>query len=179
MSKRLRKGNNLPPLQKRIILCLAERGAQTINETKENDPGIHHYKSTNLAFHSLEEKGLIQKHGVKVYRNREYPQYWLTGKGLRAAFKNGANHELLRENIENVWGEHELTPLFFELIHAFGPRNVDKVFEIFEASEKGFRIVSLPVMSKKKAMKTLKILKKYPKYAKRVKESLLEISKIL
>lgn len=180
MSKRRRKGNSLPPLQKRIILCLAEKGAQTINETKENLKPKGHYKSTYLAFDSLGRKDLIQKHGVKKYRNQEYDKYWLTVEGLRAAFKNGVNHVLLRQNVERLWGEYELTPLFFELIHAFGSKNVDKVFDMFEASEKeGFRIVSLPVMSRRKAVKTLKILKKYPKYAKHVKKSLIEVSELL
>lgn len=180
MSKHLRKGGDLPPLQKRIILCLAERGPQTKNGTKENLKPKGHYKSISLAFDSLEKKDLIKKHGVKKYRNQEWPTYWLTVEGLRAAFKSGVSHVLLRQNVERMWGEQELTPLFFELIQAFGPKNIDKVFDMFEATEKGeFRIVSLPVMSRGKAIKTLKILKKYPKYAKRVKESLIEVADLL
>lgn len=181
MSKRKRNRNNLGKLQRRIILHLAEGCPETINET---DKKIHsssgHYKSTNFAFHSLETKGLIKKYDPKEYLNRKFDTYWLTVEGLRVALKNGVDHTILRQNVEKMWGEQELTPLFFELVHAFGPKNVDKVFDMFEANEKGeWRIISLPVMSTKRAKTILKILKKYPAYAKQVKKALIEVAELL
>jgi len=183
MSKRKRNRYNLGVLQRRIILHLAEEGPKTINETdKKLHSSSGHYKSTNFAFHSLEKrKGLIKKYGFKEYLNRKFDTYWLTVEGLRSAFKQGVNQVLLRQNVGKVWGEQELTPLFFELVHAFGPKNVDKVLDMFDATEKGeWRIISLPAnMSTKRAKTILKILKKYPTYAKQVKKSLIEVADLL
>jgi|YelNatPaOPRAMG01_1025707.scaffolds.fasta_scaffold68202_2 hypothetical protein len=97
MSKIRKKGNNnLPPLQKRIILCLAEHGPQTINETVNNMKPKGHYKPTWIAFKSLKAKGLIQKQGSKTYLGRKYPQFWLTEKGIVSALVNGANPKTLQ-----------------------------------------------------------------------------------
>jgi len=99
MSKQEGKGNSLPPLQKRIILHLAKSGAQTINETKSGLKG--HYKSAWIASNALEAKGLVKKTDVKIYRNREYPRYWLTQAGVFVALVEGANpHNLLERTIK-------------------------------------------------------------------------------
>lgn len=82
-------------MQKRIILCLAEKGPQTINETKENISS--HYKSTWMAFNSLEKKGLIHKTRDKNYRGREYPQFWLTFEGIiLSALEEASINSLLK-----------------------------------------------------------------------------------
>ena len=52
--KPIKKNQYLPPLQKRILLCLAKSHPQTINETVKAIKG--HYKSSWTAFNSLEKK---------------------------------------------------------------------------------------------------------------------------
>lgn len=130
MSKHFRRENNLPPLQKRIILCLAEKGAQTINKTKENLTPKGHYKSTYIAFQSLEKKGLIQKQGVKTYRNQEYSTYWLTEEGILSAVLNHASLRRLRLNTRRVHGKTENYEAFFDMVEVVGATKMRGIVEL-------------------------------------------------
>jgi len=98
MSKHEGKSNDLPPVQKRIILYLAKSDAQTIYGTNSGLNG--HYKSSHTAFKALEAKGLIKKIDMKLYLNRQYPRYWLTQAGVFFALTEGADTDkLLRRTI--------------------------------------------------------------------------------
>ncbi|MEM2995447.1 MAG: hypothetical protein QXI91_05490 [Candidatus Bathyarchaeia archaeon] len=164
MSKKQKRGNSLPPLQRKIILCLAEHGALTINECVKIIK--HHYKATWIAFNSLERKGLIQKVNIKLYRGREYPQFWLSPEGQLTALLNNANIGKVRENALKYCEETEREDfsIFYEIAQSVGPETANKIFRFI--LEKGkFELSYLP-MNEKDVEKIVRILKKYPKYRK-------------
>lgn len=91
--------DDLPKLQKEIVLCLANHGAMNITDTnKKLKKG--HESATNLAFHKLEKKGkgMIQQVESYKYRGREFSKYWLSGRGLAYAFLHDANPETVSKN---------------------------------------------------------------------------------
>ncbi len=74
MSKEKSKYDNLPKLQKKIVLCLAKEGPLII-ETNKSIKG--EYTSTHRAFHELEAEEMITKIDAMSYRGRAFPKYWL------------------------------------------------------------------------------------------------------
>lgn len=112
------KGFSFPPLQKRIILHMAQSKPQTINETKKGILG--HYKSSWIAFGVLEEKGLIKNVTSKEYRGRQYPCYWLTDRGINLALILGAKPQtLLRRTIE-IYPQDRNSQFIIETASVFG-----------------------------------------------------------
>jgi len=185
MSTQESKGNNLPQLQKRIILYLAKSGAQTINETVKGLKG--HYKSSWIAFNVLRKKGLIKKTDVKIYRNREYPRFWLTQGGIFVALVEGADTTNLLQTTLKSYPNDKTLQCCLELSPLLGLE--------------GFRIALLAIQNKGKlddsdTMKILlthaqkdvsieqfreliEILKKYPKEYYETRKRLSQISKTL
>jgi hypothetical protein len=99
------KSNNLPPLQKRIILYLAKHEPKTINEINSgiNPPSRTKslYKSTWTAFKALKKKGMTEGVTLKPYRGHEYPLFWLTDLGVFTALVEGADtQDLLEKTIK-------------------------------------------------------------------------------
>jgi ribosomal protein L28 len=70
-SKPITKKTFLPPLQKKVLLYLANNEPKTINETVKALKS--HYKSTWNAFNNLEKKTLINPVSTKKYQGQEYP----------------------------------------------------------------------------------------------------------
>lgn len=185
MSIQENKGKILPPLQKRIILHLAKNGAQTINKTAK---GIKkQYKSSWTAFNTLKQKGLIKKTELKIYRNREYPRFWLTQAGIFVALVEGADAaNLLQRTIKTYPNDKtlqcclELSPLlglkgFKTALLAIQDKGKldgsDKMDIIFAVAQKD--------VSVKQFRELIKILKRYPKQYYRTKKNLSEINKHL
>jgi hypothetical protein len=94
MSRMLRRSNGswltgnevLPKHQHKIMLCLAKYGAMNMSQTNRKVYGQN--TSTTRAFHELKKKGLITEIGAKAYHGRQFPEYWLTGRGLAYIFLN-------------------------------------------------------------------------------------------
>lgn len=95
MSERNLKYDDLPKLQKKIVLYLAKNGALTMSETNRKLRGEN--TSTTRAFHQLESKEMIRKTDVMEYRGREFSQYWLSMRGVAFALMNKANPETLKK----------------------------------------------------------------------------------
>jgi len=185
MSTQKIKGNILPPLQKRIILHLAKNGAQTINKTAKGLKG--HYKSSWTAFNSLEQKGLIKKTDLKIYRNRKYPRFWLTQGGIFVALVEGANAaNLLQRTIKTYPNDKtlqcclELSPLlglkgFKIALSAIQDKgkldDSDKINIIFAHAKKDVSIRQFKGL--------IGILRKYPKEYEGTKKLLSQINKAL
>jgi hypothetical protein len=105
MSKPKGKSNNLPPLQKRIILYLAKHEPQTINKinSKIRPPTRNKslYKSTWTAMKALKGKGMTKEVTLVEYRGNEYPCFWLTDLGVFTALVEGADaQDLLEKTIK-------------------------------------------------------------------------------
>jgi hypothetical protein len=97
---------------------LAKNDAQTINETKNGLKG--HYKSTWIAFNVLQQKGLIKKTDAKIYRNREYPRFWLTQGGIFVALVEGADAGSLLQRTVNVFPDEKTLQCCLELSPLLG-----------------------------------------------------------
>jgi hypothetical protein len=74
----------LPKHQHKIILALAKYGAMNMSQTNLKVHGQN--TSTTRVFHELVKKSLITQIGVKEYHGRQFPEYWLTGRGLAYFF---------------------------------------------------------------------------------------------
>lgn len=120
MSKHKKKGNNLYPLQKRIVLNLSNNGPQNINQTfkkmktQSYEPS---YKPINIAFHSLQEKGILTKvnSDSDKYKGRQYPKFWLTEQGILTALKEGASPTDLLIQTRKVYPDNQILQYFLEM----------------------------------------------------------------
>ena len=112
------KKDILPPLQKRIVIHLANTKPSTINETRKAMKG--QYKSHWTAFNSLEEKNVIKKIDVKSYHGQEYPLFWLTSSGVLIALFEGASHEVLLEKILQIYPDDKSLQVILEFSPIFG-----------------------------------------------------------
>jgi len=185
MSTQKIKGNILPPLQKRIILHLAKNGAQTINKTAKGLKG--HYKSSWTAFNALEQKGLIKKTDLKIYRNREYPLFWLTQAGIFVALVEGADPANLLQRTLKTYPNDKTLQCCLELSPLLGLEGFK--IALLAIQDKGklddsdkMRIILAHAqkdVSVKQFRKLIEILKRYPKERYRTKKYLSQISKDL
>lgn len=186
------KGNSFPPLQKRIIIHLAQNKPQTINETVKGISG--HYKSSWIAFNVLKEKGLIKEVTSKDYRGRQYPRYWLTELGIFLAIYERVNPEvLLRATLEfypedknlqflieavPILGKHALKALYLAVLTKgeIEQRDITSLFAA-QMQEK---------FTPKQKRQFSKIIKKYPEpyqklrdYINQIQKNLKELSDLL
>lgn len=107
------KGDNLPSLQKMIVLHLSENMPQTMNETAEILSKC--YKPTWTAFKSLEKKKLIKKTAFKEHAGRKYPTYWLTDTGIIRALLEGANYKKLSNQAKSLHPNDRNLHLFLDI----------------------------------------------------------------
>lgn len=178
MSKMKSEGYSLGSLQKQVILCLAEKGRQTINETKETIHG--HYKSTNIAFHSLEKKQLIKRIGVKEYRKRKFDTFWLADKGLINAISNNADLKLLLSNVKKVYPNDKEKALLVELSTIVDKEFIATTYYLKQTTEVDVNmIVNLTIIASSQGLDAKqinmkfrelnRILRKYPKFHKEIR----------
>ena len=188
MSKQKIKGNKLPPLQKKVILCLAHEGPQTKNKIVTNLPPRAHYKSTWLSIKSLTQKGLIQEVGTKEYNKRKYPTHWLTYEGIFVALIEGANPETLLNKARETFPKNQTLLYFLEMASKLNP----KIFGIAYSALKtkgtltpfDLFAISLTQMQTETTMQTFRELmeilrKKFPKLYNSTKENIEKISQTL
>ena len=185
MSTPKRRKKNFPPLQRRIILHLAKNDPQTINETKKGLKG--HYKSTWIAFNVLKQKGLIKKTNVKIYRNREYPRFWLTQGGIFVALVEGADADDLLQRTAKAYPNEktlqcclELSPLLglegfrigLSAIQDKGKLDDSDMTKILYAHAQ-------KDMSTQRLKGLIEILRKYPKEYEGTKKRINQANKLL
>lgn len=103
--------NQIPTLQKKILLDLAVSEPSTINEiAKRLDK---QYKAVHFAVKSLLKKDLITEKSIKEYRGRKFPALWLTERGIMAAFLFKVTREKLKENVLEIYGKEKAEDLQF------------------------------------------------------------------
>jgi hypothetical protein len=113
MSKRNVKYSDLPRLQKKIILALAENGAMNISETNSKING--HESATNLALHKLESKEMVRQVETYEYRGRTFSRYWLSDIAIAFALINGADPEKVKSTALNLNREKTFFEIYFDL----------------------------------------------------------------
>jgi len=173
MSKLKIKRDNLPSLQKLIVLHLAKSEPQTINETAEKIEKS--YRPTWSAFKSLEKKKLIWKADVKKYNRRDFPSFWLTGEGIITAMFEGADMASLLEESKRVFPDEELVHCFVEVIYA-NPKVVQLAYNVVK--NKGtiefvdlltVVVADAPSEDDDTMRKLVTVLKKYPEIYEQAK----------
>jgi len=187
MLKRKTRGNKLPPLQKKVVLCLAQNGPQTINEIKTNIPPSAHYKPTWFAFKSLGQKGLVQEVGIKEYRGRKYPKHWLTDEGVLVALIEGANPETLLKKTREIFPENQSLLYYLEIAPKLNPKVLEIGYSAVKTKGKlepiDLATILLTQMQTKTSVqefwKTVKILKNYPKQHNSFKKQIEQMFKNL
>jgi len=148
---------NLPALQKRILLHLAHEGAKTRNEVKEAVGSA--YKNILFAFNSLLKKGLIKRVGTKIYRQRKFPQFWLTNPGMLIALSNNANPDILKKNAEKIYGKSEELDFLIDMSKIAPLKQFGELYF-------GVRAISDIALNDNQIDEFLKIIRKYPTYMK-------------
>lgn len=160
------KENSFPPLQKHIILYLAQNKPQTINETKK---GIkRHYKSSWTAFNALKRKGLVKSVTSKPYRGRQYPCFWVTELGIYLALCEGVKSESLLKTTLEIYPNNKNLQFLIEAVPILGKNAFDVLH--LAVSNKGVieerQLISIFANQKKltpeQRTQFIRVLKKYP-----------------
>jgi len=178
MSKILKKGYNLPRLQKEIVIELAKNGPSTMNEISEKLG--KQYRAVWNAFQKLKEKGFIKRVGRKEYRGQEFSTYWFTELGTIVAIANGAPSSLLKI-AEKIYPNQAQT---YKLIQDWASSLPEATFRqmvvmYIRFKEKGELPISAIPLNKKMIPRFFKPLRKYPKFKRQVKEMLDFMQKLL
>lgn len=192
MTEQKPKGNKLPPLQSKVVLCLAQKGKQTKNEINTNIPLLKlakraHYKPTWVAIKSLIKKGLIQEVGTKHRRGQNYPKHWLTEEGIFVALIEGANPETLLSKTREIFPKNQTLLYYLEIASKLNPKIFGIAYSAIKTKGKLDPIdlfaISLTQMETETTMETfietINTLKKYPKQYKLLKEQMEQIKELL
>ena len=185
MSTKGSKRNSFPPLQKRIILHLAQSEPQTINETKKAISG--HYKSSWIAFNVLKKKGLIKHTTSKDYKGRQYPCSWLTDLGVLLALHEGAKPEVLLKTTRKIYPENKDLHFLIEAVPILGKHALDVLY--LAVLNRGvinqtdlIAIFAAQLQNKlnpKQITQFIKVLKKYPERHQQTRKNLKELTDLL
>ena len=167
------KSNNLPPLQRLIILHLAKTNPQTIHETMKKLNKS--YKPTWSAFKSLEKKKLIYQIGDKEHRGNKYPTFWLTDEGIMDALIEEAKWDHLLKTCKNLFPDEELLHCLVEISQYLNPEILRLARNVVKNKQKLNSEVIAYILMSNASFETdmnniasiLKILKKYPEEQKR------------
>lgn len=186
------KKESFPPLQRRIVLHLAQTSPKTINETakeiSKTKKGIpRNYKSSWSAFKSLEEKGLIKDTTSKDYKNRKYPRSWLTDVGVLLALHEGAEPRALLKTTREIYpedkdlhflieavpilGKHALDVLYLAVLNR-GAINQTDLISIFAAQ-------TIDKLAPNQIAQFVAVLKKYPERHQQTRKDLRELADLL
>lgn len=186
MSKAQRRQKDFPPLQKRIILYLAENGPQNINQTKKDIKG--HYKSSWIAFDTLKKKSLIKEVASKPYHGKEYPQFWVTEAGIFLALSSQEvkPRTLLKRTLE-VYPENTALQFLIETAPILGKNAFDVLYlaaitngqieqtDIDSIYAKQMRTKFTPEI----ITQFIKVAKKYPQQYQKIVDSVNQTQKKL
>lgn len=181
----IKKSQLLPPLQRRIFLNLAKKDPQTINETAKAIKG--HYKSSWLAFDSLEKKNMIRKVTSKKYRGNEYPCFWITESGVFIALLEGANPAILLEKTLKIYPENKDLQCLLEISPILGTDAYNIAFSailgkgILEPIDNSTIMATQmqKELSSDEAKQIITILKKYPEQYRQLKEKVEQLQENL
>ena len=158
----------LSPVQKRVVLNLAESEPQTIHETKEKIQG--HYKSVNATFHALIKKDIIKAVEKKKYRGRQFDTFWLTDYGVLLALVHGADRAILKQQVEKIYGKSDDYSLMFDFATIVSKEKFSKMMQqAYDAKKGKLSLRRIPIRNRE-MRKALKAMGKYPSYRSVLKE---------
>lgn len=194
MSKQKTKRYKLPPLQKKVLLCLAKMGPQTINEIKNNIPQLEpahtsksHYKPTWMAVKSLIQKNLVHQIALKKYRGRKYPKLWLTDEGVIAAVIEGVDPNGLLKKTRDLYPDNQILLYFLEIAPKLNPEVFRIGYSAIKSKGKLEPIDLATILFTQMQTEThtqvfkqaIEILKRYPKEHKSFRQQIEKLSENL
>ena len=167
---------NLPPLQKRIVLSLAQKGPQTRNKLAEETGS--EWKNVRFALRSLVQKmGLVQElTKKKYYLGQRFPTFWLTGIGIAYALLHGSDPTVILTHIKSSYPQEEEMRLIVSLTQVLGKKTLSLALRMVLSYPLEEAIGKISVMglleakkftskdSKTLVRETMKALEPYPKY---------------
>lgn len=169
----------LPPLQKKVLLYLANNEPKTINETVKALKS--HYKSTWNAFNNLEKKTLINPVSTKTYQGQQYPRYWATADGAFIALCEGAKtSKVIRRSLE-IYPERKDLHYLLESVSILGPDAFTIGYMAFVSKGKiepidvTNMLITQSFLTPEKILQFSDMLLKYPEQKQRYDEMIAEM----
>ncbi len=182
ISKAITESQFLPPLQKRILLCLAENPPKSKYSLNKIING--HYKSVWNAFDSMQEKGIITEIKLEEYRGRDHQLFWLTTAGVYIALAEEANQKVLSNRILEIYPENRQLQCVVEMSSILGYEPFKMGYQAILAKGKidktdvsaifGFLLLKETSMEQIKTL--IEIVKKYPELFADFKEQTSQIT---
>lgn len=179
-SKGVTENQYLPPLQKQILLYLAENHPQSRYSVSKGMKG--YYKSVYDAIDDLLRKKIIVEIKEEEYRNRKHSGYWLTPAGVFIALVQGANTKtLLNRSIEvypddmKLQGMVELTTILGTDMHKIGYQAILKKSKLEKddiSQMMGTQLLKETSLNEIKEI--IEIMKKYPEQYRDFKQQISE-----
>jgi Tfp pilus assembly ATPase PilU len=118
ISKAVTENQYLPPLQKQILLYLAENQPQSKYSVKKGMKG--YYKSIYDAVDDLTEKKILAEIKEEEYRNRKHSVYWLTPAGVLIALVQGASAKAVLNRTIEVYHDNKQLQCLVDLTTILG-----------------------------------------------------------
>jgi Tfp pilus assembly ATPase PilU len=171
----------LPPLQKQILLYLAETPPKSKYGVKIGIKG--HYKSVYDAIDDLIEKKILVEIKKEEYRSQEHSVYWLTSGAVFVALVYGANAKTVLNRTIEIYPDNQMLQCFIELTTCLGT----DIYQIgYQAILKKGKLeksdVSLMLgtglmkdLSLVAVSEVISLMKKYPEQFSGFKEQMVEI----
>jgi hypothetical protein len=158
----------LPPLQKQILLYLAEDHPQSKYKVSKGMKG--YYKSVYDSIDDLTGKKILVEIKEEDYRNQKHSAYWLTPAGVFIALVQGANAKTVLNRIIEVYPDNkelqclvEVTTVLGTDMHQIGYQAILKKGKL-EKSDVSLMLgtMLLRELSLEKIMEIIVLMKKYP-----------------
>lgn len=171
----------LPPLQKQILLYLAENLPKSKYGVKRGIKG--YYKSVYDAIDDLIEKRILVEIKKEEYRSQEHSVYWLTSGAVFVALVYGANVKTVLNRTAEVYPDNKLLQCFVELttylgtdIYQVGYQAILKKGKL-EDSDVSLMLSTglMKDLSLEKVLDVIALMKKYPEQFSGFKEQIVEI----
>ncbi len=167
-SKGVTENQYLPPLQKQILLFLAENHPQSKYSVSKGMKG--YYKSVYDAIDDLVEKKILVEIKEEEYRNQKHLAYWLTPAGVFIAHVQGANAKTVLNRTIAVYPDNSMLQCIVELttilgtdVHQIGYQAILKKGKL-EKSDISLMLgtMLLRELSLEQVTQLIALMKKYP-----------------
>jgi hypothetical protein len=171
----------LPPLQKQIVLYLAENPPQIRFRISKGIKG--YYKSVCKAIKDLLGKKIVVETEKRKYTDDDSTDYWLTPAGVFVALVQGANPKTVLKRTIEVYPDNKMLQCFVELttilgtdIHRVGYEAVLKKGKLEKRDVSQMLGTGLMKdLSLEKLLELIALMKKYPEQFSGFKEQIVEI----
>jgi hypothetical protein len=180
-SKGVTEHQYLPPLQRQIVLYLAENPPQIKFRISKGIKGYD--KSVRKAINHLLKKKIIVETNKRKYINDDSSDYWLTPAGVFVALVHGANAKTVFNRTVEVYPDNQMLQCFIELttiirtdIYQVGYQAILKKGKLEKTDVSQMLGTGLlKDLSLEEVLEAFALMKKYPEQFDGFKEQMSEI----